>query len=526
MTPKKILTDLNTNIRPAVADLTNSVQTAIAAMNALKDKAAVQTDKADELFALTPADVTMPNGDIVPNFAKVRDDLQAAITAFTSVAYLKATDQAVDSAKLEGKTLLEISTEIKSAIIDGAPAIYDTLKEISDALGDDDTAINNLLTQLSTLSTSLDGLSATVADKAPAAHTHTIANVTGLQTALDSKSDTTHTHTIANVTGLQTALDDKAPAVHEHDSRYYTQSQVNAALVGFKNYIINGGFDVAQRGTSHTITQFPQYTLDRFSVWSNGSTVGTKTVTQETLYGNEGFKTKKFLKHTNTTLGTGETATVIFQRIEDARTLGGKTVTFSCWVNFSMNIIAGQLGFFIAQNFNGGSPNTVTNLYTNSSTIPANTWVKITGTATLPQTSGKTINASSSLVVDMVITSQAGLVTNTAEWQLEEGSVATPFEVRPYGLELSLCQRYFERRRLTVSAPTTTSNYGGSVPVNISNTFRVSPSFSVSSVLSSSNWVGSLICSGSNFGAIVFSSAQQTTAGAYIDTICDFSAEL
>ena len=29
--------------------------------------------------------------------------------------------------------------------------------------------------------------------------------------------------------------------------------------------------------------------------------------------------------------------------------------------------------------------------------------------------------------------------------QLEEGPVATPFEQRPYGLELSLCQRYYEK---------------------------------------------------------------------------------
>ena len=29
-----------------------------------------------------------------------------------------------------------------------------------------------------------------------------------------------------------------------------------------------------------------------------------------------------------------------------------------------------------------------------------------------------------------------------AQVQLEEGSVATPFDVRPYGLELALCQRY------------------------------------------------------------------------------------
>ena len=31
-----------------------------------------------------------------------------------------------------------------------------------------------------------------------------------------------------------------------------------------------------------------------------------------------------------------------------------------------------------------------------------------------------------------------------AQVQLEEGSVATPFENRPIGLELSLCQRYYE----------------------------------------------------------------------------------
>ena len=37
-------------------------------------------------------------------------------------------------------------------------------------------------------------------------------------------------------------------------------------------------------------------------------------------------------------------------------------------------------------------------------------------------------------------------VTGTATMiQLEEGTVATPFELRPIGLELSLCQRYFQR---------------------------------------------------------------------------------
>ena len=102
LTSEEILDNLNTNAITTVAGLTTAINTAIAAMNALKDKASIQTDKTDEIFAAAPANVTLPSGDIVPNFAKVRDDLTAAITAFTSVSYLEATAQAVDSAKLEG----------------------------------------------------------------------------------------------------------------------------------------------------------------------------------------------------------------------------------------------------------------------------------------------------------------------------------------------------------------------------------------------------------------------------------------
>jgi len=41
-----------------------------------------------------------------------------------------------------------------------------------------------------------------------------------------------------------------------------------------------------------------------------------------------------------------------------------------------------------------------------------------------------------------------GKVYNVYNVQLEFGDVATPFEIRPYGLELSLCQRYYEVGRL------------------------------------------------------------------------------
>jgi len=44
--------------------------------------------------------------------------------------------------------------------------------------------------------------------------------------------------------------------------------------------------------------------------------------------------------------------------------------------------------------------------------------------------------------------------------QLELGSVATPFEVRPYPVELQLCQRYYETQLAYNSAGSTNNQYG------------------------------------------------------------------
>ena len=50
----------------------------------------------------------------------------------------------------------------------------------------------------------------------PAAHSHTIANVTALQTMLNSKAASAHGHAVADVTGLQSLLDGKAAVGHTH----------------------------------------------------------------------------------------------------------------------------------------------------------------------------------------------------------------------------------------------------------------------------------------------------------------------
>lgn len=57
----------------------------------------------------------------------------------------------------------------------------------------------------------------------------------------------------------------------------------------------------------------------------------------------------------------------------------------------------------------------------------------------------------------------SGTNTYIRDVQLEEGSVATPFEQRPIGLELSLCQRYY---RKSFGVNVTPSNAGSSDTVN------------------------------------------------------------
>jgi hypothetical protein len=85
-------------------------------------------------------------------------------------------------------------------------------------------------------------------------------------------------------------------------------------------------------------------------------------------------------------------------------------------------------------------------------------WQKVTVTATVPSISGKTLGTNGDSYLALTFWFDAGSDFNArtdslgqqsgtfeiAQVQLEPGAVATPFEQRPIGTELALCQRYFE----------------------------------------------------------------------------------
>ena len=67
--------------------------------------------------------------------------------------------------------------------------------------------------------------------------------------------------------------------------------------------------------------------------------------------------------------------------------------------------------------------------------------------------------------------------------QLEVGSVATPFERRPYGTELSLCQRYYQRISGFMCSTGTSGLTGCASSIMFKTEMRTSPSVGLTAVL-------------------------------------------
>jgi hypothetical protein len=219
-------------------------------------------------------------------------------------------------------------------------------------------------------------------------------------------------------------------------------------LAGFRNAIINGNFDIWQYSTSQTIgttinTRY--FTADRWFNFFDG-TGATRTVSRQAFTIGQSDvpnNPKYFYRLAKTVADTGATYDLLTQRIESVYTLAGQQITVSFWAKAAsaLTMIAN-----VAQGFgfaSGGSANTIA--FTSSSLNVTTTWQKFTVTGTVPSISGKTLGTAG----DDNLTFQFGLPINTtftidiAQVQLEAGPVATPFERRPIGTELALCQRYY-----------------------------------------------------------------------------------
>ena len=239
-----------------------------------------------------------------------------------------------------------------------------------------------------------------------------------------------------------------------------------------RNKIINGKMEVAQRGTSFAAAS--AYTLDRWELTNTSSAVATVTQQADAPSNNEFQYSYRYAVTTaDTSIAAGDVL-AIQQRIEgfNARDLIGKTFTVSFWVRSS------KTGTHCVAFRNGGVNRSYVIEYTVSA---SNTWefktVTLTGglitAGTWDWTNGTGLIASWALAAGTTFQTTAGawqtgnfLATSNqvncldstsnifaiTGVQLEVGSVATPFEHRPIGVELALCQRYYERINLVASS--------------------------------------------------------------------------
>jgi len=235
----------------------------------------------------------------------------------------------------------------------------------------------------------------------------------------------------------------------------------NAQYTGFKNRIINGAMVIDQRATTITSATSGAYTVDRWNTYFDQSYSIAQIADAPAGY-------TYSLKVTKSSANQSTYAFLV-QYIEGLNavdlafgTASASTVTLSFWVKSSIT------GNFAASLTNSAENRSYAALYAISS---ANTWEQKTITiagdtsGTWLKTNGKgisvqfnfgaaaTANAPNAWLAlnNLAPTGSVNLgTTNSSTFQitgvqLEKGSTATSFDYRPYGTELVLCQRYFQK---------------------------------------------------------------------------------
>jgi len=211
-----------------------------------------------------------------------------------------------------------------------------------------------------------------------------------------------------------------------------------------KNKVINGDFNIWQRGTTFTNPAGDSYSADRYMIDYGTAAPTSNSITRQTFTPGAapvaGYEGAYFFRSTLTTVGSTSRLS-ISQKIENVQTFAGQTVTLSFWAKADS---ARTLAGFIQQNFGSGGSATVSTAITSQSITTS--WTRFSIQVSVPSISGKTIGTSSFLTIRLDQAVAAGSVLELWGLQLEAGSTATPFQTATGNIqgELALCQRYYQ----------------------------------------------------------------------------------
>jgi len=289
---------------------------------------------------------------------------------------------------------------------------------------------------------------------------------------------------LTSTTGAITATLDEDDMASNSATALATQQSIKSYTDNYGNFtslarqaIINGNFDVWQRGTSFTNIASGTYTTDRFScLIANSGTLPTSLVHARTLQTpGDLLGSKYYYRITTNGAGSGFGVSdyyTLYQAIENgtSKLCGNeKTVTVSFYARSS--IANKKLGVSLQQSYGtGGSPSSVEQDGGATITL-STTWTKYTKTFTTTTLAGKTFGTDNNDSLNLFFFHMWGTTTGTtfgltgsetfvgagdidiAQVQLNAGSVALPFQPKSFEEELRACQRY-------CYAITTTTNNG------------------------------------------------------------------
>ena len=253
--------------------------------------------------------------------------------------------------------------------------------------------------------------------------------------------------------------------------------------LGRRNLIINGAMQVWQRGTSASATDdyasADRWRIARGTLSQQTFTAGSE-LGQNRNYANFDFSSATFA--------------YALQLIEDVSTVAGKTITVSFYIKSDTltNV------YFRAYSGYGSGGSTTTTDKNFEATSITSSWQRITKTFDVTSLSGKTVGAGSYYGVGIYGSLGTALTGDFDIWgfQVELGSVATPFEHRSYGEELALCQRYYQRfnqnasNYIRIGVAVGTGSNAGYMMVSLPSVMRATPTLTSTGLSSSIRFLG------------------------------------
>lgn len=237
-------------------------------------------------------------------------------------------------------------------------------------------------------------------------------------------------------------------------------------LAGMRNRIINGDMDTDQRnaGASQTFTAAAAlaYSVDRWYGYCTGANVTGQQIAGATA---GQFRYRFTGAASVTAIGFG-------QRIEQLNSadLASTTATLSVDLANSLLTSVTWTAYYAT------TANTFGTLASPTRTQIATGTFTVTSTVTRYSTNISVPGAATTgIEIVFTVGAQTSGTWTVGDVQLEPGTVATPFERRPIGAELALCQRYYQHTIRTQVGGITSSGIGLYSAVQLPVRMRVAP---------------------------------------------------